>query len=257
MTSENSKLPPLLAGNWKMNGLRAALAEIRALGRGLADVSGGEVLICPPATLISEAVRAAEGTRIAIGGQDCHAKPSGAYTGDVSAPMLRDLGASYVIVGHSERRQYHGESDTEVAAKVAAARGADLKVILCVGESESVRAEGNAEAFVSSQLASSLPENCEPDEITIAYEPVWAIGSGRTPTSAQIAGMHSAIRVALSSRFGGAASGKNRILYGGSVNPGNAESILTVPGVDGALVGGASLKAADFLSIIRAAAVRK
>lgn len=257
MTSENSKLTRLLAGNWKMNGLRAALAEVRALGRGLAEVSGAEFLICPPATLVAEAVKAVEGTRIAIGGQDCHAKPSGAYTGDVSAPMLRDIGASYVILGHSERRQYHGETDAAVAGKVKAARESDLKVILCVGESEDVRSAGGAESVVAAQLNKSLPEDCPPDDLTIAYEPIWAIGSGRTPTAAQIAGMHSALRLALCSRFSRDASAKIRILYGGSVNPGNADEILAVPGVDGALVGGASLKAADFLAIIRAALPRQ
>lgn len=257
MTSENSKLTRLLAGNWKMNGLRAALAEIRALGRGLAEVQGAEVVICPPATLAAEAVKAAEGTRIAIGGQDCHTHRSGAFTGDISAPMLRDIGASYVILGHSERRQYHAETDALVAAKVSAACEAGLKVILCVGESEAVRAEGGAETLVAAQLDAGIPEDCRPEDLSVAYEPIWAIGSGRTPTAAQIAGMHSALRVALGSRFGGDVSAKIRILYGGSVNPGNAEAILAVPGVDGALVGGASLKAADFLAIIRAAGVRR
>jgi len=252
MTSENLKLTRFLAGNWKMNGSRAALAEIRALGRALGGAPGAEVLICPPATLVAEAVRAAEGTLVSIGGQDCHTKASGAFTGDISAQMLRDVGASYVIVGHSERRQYHSETDAVVAAKANAAREAGLKAILCVGETESVRDAGDAESFVTAQLAASLPADAVAEDFTIAYEPVWAIGSGRTPSLEDIEAMHAALRSALSSRFGAVDAVNVRILYGGSVNPANAEAILSVPGVDGALVGGASLKAADFLSIIRA-----
>jgi len=241
-----------------MNGVRGALAEMRALGRGVAELSGVEVLVCPPATLLAEAAGAAEGTRIATGGQDCHTQKAGAFTGELSAEMLRDAGASYVILGHSERRQYQGESDAAVAQKVVAACEEGLKPILCVGETEAVRDAGTAEQVVTAQLAASLPKefpvNMGPEELAVAYEPVWAIGTGRTPTSGQIAQMHSALRAALGARFGAAASAEVRILYGGSVKPNNAAEILAVPNVDGALVGGASLKAADFLAIIHASA---
>jgi triosephosphate isomerase len=241
----------LLAGNWKMNGLRAALAEIRALGRGLPDDPGVDVLVCPPATLIAEAVRAAEGTRIAIGGQDCHAKAAGASTGDISAEMLRDAGATYVILGHSERRQHHAESDAIVAEKLLGAKRAGLHIVLCVGETEEVRDAGKAESFVTQQLRASLPGDVTPEDLVVAYEPVWAIGTGRTPTPHQVGAMHLALREALATRFGPPASGI-RILYGGSVKPENAAELLAVDNVDGALVGGASLKAGDFLAIIRA-----
>ena len=245
----------LLAGNWKMYGLRAALAEIRALSRAFTETPpSGEIVICPPATLIAEAARAAEGTRIAIGGQDCHAEAMGAFTGDISAEMLYDSGARLVIVGHSERRQFHGETDTVVAAKVRAARRAGLTAILCVGESEAVRDAGSAEKVVTAQLEASVPAEIESHGLVIAYEPVWAIGTGRTPTAAQIEDMHGALRRALALRFGAEAK-EMRILYGGSVKPANAAEILQVNNVNGALVGGASLKAADFLAIIRAAPV--
>jgi len=243
----------LLAGNWKMNGQRAALAEIRALGRSLPDDSGVDVLVCPPATLIAEAAKAAEGTRIAIGGQDCHAKASGAYTGDISAEMLRDAGATHVILGHSERRQYHAESDAIVAEKVMGAKRAGLHIVLCVGETEKVRDAGHAESFVTEQLRASLPGDITPGDIVVAYEPVWAIGTGRTPTLDQVAAMHLALREALATRFGAEPASGIRILYGGSVKPDNAADLLAVDNVDGALVGGASLKAGDFLAIIRAA----
>lgn len=258
MVIEKSKKSQLLAGNWKMNGVRGALAEIRALGRGLAGMTGVEVLICPPATLIAEAAEAVEQTPIAIGGQDCHVEKSGAFTGDLSAEMLRDAGARYVILGHSERRQYHGESDALVAQKVLAACTEGLRAIVCVGETEAVRDAGQAEQVVTDQLAASLPEdfpeNMGPAELSVAYEPVWAIGTGRTPTSAQVAQMHSALRAALGARFGDGVADGIRILYGGSVKPGNAAELLAVADVDGALVGGASLKAADFLAIIHASA---
>jgi triosephosphate isomerase (TIM) len=243
----------LLAGNWKMNGVRASLAEIRALNRGLADEAPrADILICPPATLIAEAAKAAEGGPIAIGGQDCHAQGSGAFTGDISAEMLRDAGATAVILGHSERRQYHGETDTVVAAKVRAARRAGLMAILCIGESERHRDEGRALSVVSQQLKASMPEELTPVDLVIAYEPIWAIGTGKTPQPAEIVQIHEAIRASMTGRFG--ADGTSvRILYGGSVKPDNAMEILALPDVDGALVGGASLKAADFLAIIRAA----
>jgi len=243
----------LLAGNWKMNGLKTALAEIRALKRGLVDESArADVLVCPPATLIMEAAKAAEGSPIAIGGQDCHALASGAYTGDVSAEMLRDAGATAVILGHSERRQYHGETNPIVAGKMKAARRAGLMAILCVGESDKEREAGHAIRVVTQQLEASIPPELGASDLTIAYEPIWAIGTGKTPTTADIGEMHAAIRAMLGKRF--SAGGETiRVLYGGSVKPDNAAEILAVPNVDGALVGGASLKAADFLAIIRAA----
>ncbi len=243
----------LLAGNWKMHGLKASLGEIRALGRALADEpTQGHVLVCPPATLIVEAVKAAEGSSIAIGGQDCHAQASGAFTGDISAEMLRDAGATAVIVGHSERRLYHGESNATVAAKTKAARRAGLHPILCVGETEEERSAGRAISVVTAQLKASIAPEVKAADLAVAYEPVWAIGTGKTPMSDEIAQMHEAVRSALSARFGSEAA-LVRILYGGSVKPENAASILAIPNVDGALIGGASLKAADFLAIIRAA----
>ena len=243
----------LLAGNWKMNGLRTGLSEIAALSTGLAaSRTAPDVLVCPPATLIGDVARAAYGTGIAVGGQDCHAEASGAFTGDISAEMLKDAGATYVILGHSERRQYHGETDAMVARKALAARRAGLTCIICVGESEAERDGGEAVSVVSSQLRGSVPDGVQPQDFVIAYEPVWAIGSGRTPTTPQIAEIHQAIRAGLEARFG--ESGVSvRILYGGSVKPANAAEILAVADVNGALVGGASLKASDFLAIIRAA----
>lgn len=243
----------LLAGNWKMNGLHTALAEIRALTRAFVkDPVPATLVICPPATLIAEAVAAAAGGPIAIGGQDCHALASGAFTGDISAEMLRDAGATWSIVGHSERRQYHGETNIAVAGKVKAARRADLTAILCVGESEKERDAGRAVEIVTAQLRASIPDEAQAADLVIAYEPVWAIGTGRTPTLPQIAEMHAAIRTALGARFA-AAGGGVRILYGGSVKPENAQDILATANVDGALIGGASLKAADFQAIVRAA----
>jgi triosephosphate isomerase len=242
----------LLAGNWKMNGLKGAIGEIRALGRAFADEPPpGDVLICPPATLISEAARAATGSVIAIGGQDCHPQSAGAFTGDISAEMLRDAGATAVIVGHSERRQFHGESSEIVAAKARAAQRASLYAVVCVGETEAERLAGRAIDIVSVQLRESLPAEFGTNEAAVAYEPVWAIGTGRTPTTSEIQEMHAAIRAALGER--GADKANIRILYGGSVKPENAAEILAIPNVDGALVGGASLKAADFLRIVRAA----
>jgi triosephosphate isomerase len=251
----------LLAGNWKMNGLKASLAEIRSLKRGLADEGTRadgprDVLICPPATLIADAVKAAEGSPLAVGGQDCHGLASGAFTGDISAEMLRDAGATAVIVGHSERRQYHGETNVIVAGKVKAAHRAGLMAILCVGESDKIRESGKAVPSVLAQLEASIPPELDGESggpgLTIAYEPIWAIGTGKIAQSSDIAEMHAAIRACLNTRFG-AAGAQMRILYGGSVKPDNAAEILGVPNVDGALIGGASLKAADFLAIIRAA----
>ena len=242
----------LLAGNWKMNGLRASLAEIRALKRGLAETPPrGDILVCPPATLIADAAKAAEGSLVAIGGQDCHPLPSGAFTGDISAEMLRDAGATAVILGHSERRLYHGETDSLIAAKVKAARRAGLTAILCVGESEAQRDQGRAAPVVAAQLEASVPAEIAASDLVIAYEPIWAIGTGKTPRAMEIAQMHQAVRALLTARFG-AEGAEIRILYGGSVKPDNAAEILAVPNVDGALIGGASVKAADFLAIIRA-----
>ncbi len=245
----------LLAGNWKMNGLKGTLGEIRALGRAFADDPPlGDVLICPPATLIAEASRAAAGSVIAIGGQDCHSQAAGAFTGDISAEMLRDAGATAVIVGHSERRQFHRESNEVVAAKARAAQRASLYAIVCLGETEAERLAGRAIDVVSVQLRESLPAEFGSNEAAVAYEPVWAIGTGRTPTTSEIQEMHAAIRAALRER--GQDNANIRVLYGGSVKPENAMEILAIANVDGALVGGASLKAADFLRIVRAAPKR-
>ncbi len=235
-----------------MNGLSGSLAEVDALIRALkAAPCAARVVICPPATLISRAVAQAEGA-VSVGGQDCHPKPSGAFTGDLSAEMLRDAGASCVIVGHSERRQYHAETDALIASKAQAGWRAGLTVIICVGETEAERNAGREEEIVSDQLAASVPDGAIGSNAAIAYEPVWAIGTGRTPTAADIAKMHAHIRAALTTRFGEAGR-QIAILYGGSVNPKNAEEILRLPEVGGALVGGASLKATDFLAIIAAA----
>ncbi len=246
----------VFAGNWKMNGLKAAIAEIRALNRAFAQGQPqGTILICPPSTLITEAVKAAEGSPIAIGGQDCHAQSSGAFTGEVSAEMLRDAGATWVIVGHSERRQGHGETDAIVAAKAKAARRAGITAIVCIGESEAERDSGRAIEVVTAQLNSSLPAELGPSDFVVAYEPIWAIGTGRTPKPSEIGEMHGALRALLSSRFGPEQE-PVRVLYGGSVKPENAREILAVSDVDGALIGGASLKAGDFLAIVQAAPSR-
>jgi triosephosphate isomerase (TIM) len=240
---------PLVAGNWKMNGLVANLAELGKLKDVLAHGAHGcDVLVCPPATLIAQAALTVKGV-FALGGQDCYAEAKGAFTGDISAEMLKDAGASHVIVGHSERRRYHGESNEDVAAKAKAAWRAGLKAIICVGESEIQRNAGDATNICRDQLDISVPEAAEAATTIIAYEPVWAIGTGRTPTSADIAAMHAHIRACLMARLGARAR-EMLILYGGSVNPGNAAEILNLPEVGGALVGGASLKSDDFLRII-------
>ena len=235
-----------------MNGLGAALAQIEALGEAIVThPPRADVLICPPATLIARAVSASRG-RVPIGAQDCRAEPSGAFTGDVSAEMLADAGAVAAIVGHSERRLYHRESDADVAAKAGAAWRAGLIAIVCVGETQVERDGGKAIEVVSRQLAESLPDGVSEKNTVVAYEPVWAIGTGRTPTPAQIAEMHAHVRARLIERFPATGS-RIRILYGGSVNAGNAADILAVPEVNGALVGGASLKSADMLAIVSAA----
>jgi len=239
----------LIAGNWKMNGLASSLGELTALKDALAKAPAPcEVLVCPPATLIAQAAWHVKGA-FALGGQDCHGQAKGAFTGDVSAEMLKDAGASYVIVGHSERRQYHGERDGDVAAKAQAAWRAGLKPIICIGESLAEREAGTATHICSGQLDGSVPDGATAANTIIAYEPVWAIGTGRTPTAADIAAMHAHIRGCLVSRLGDGARDM-LILYGGSVNPANAAEILSLPQVGGALVGGASLKALDFLKII-------
>ena len=234
----------LVAGNWKMNGLRAegvALAQAIAQRARTASALSCELLICPPATLLAPVAATLAGTRIMLGGQDCHPAAKGAFTGDISAEMLADAGCSHVILGHSERRHGHRESDALVCGKVAAARRAGLAAILCVGETMAERQQGEALAVVASQLACSIPENLERDQLIIAYEPVWAIGTGLTCALADIAAMHAAIRAQLTPDV--------RILYGGSVNPGNAASILGLADVDGGLVGGASLDAQSFWAI--------
>lgn len=242
----------LIAGNWKMNGLGASLAEVEALCAALAaDRPACRVALCPPATLIERMARLA-GARVEIGGQDCRAETHGAFTGDVSAPMLKDAGATLVILGHSERRQGHGESDLLVSSKAETAVAAGLEPIVCVGETLEQRESGRAVEVVRLQVMGSLPLALTGRAFAVAYEPVWAIGTGLTPTLAQIEEVHRAVRAALIERLGlGAAA--TPILYGGSVKPDNAVEILATPEVGGALVGGASLKAADFLGIIRAA----
>jgi triosephosphate isomerase len=240
---------PLVAGNWKMNGLASSLGELAALKDALAGQAPAcDILVCPPATLIAQAAWLVKGA-FALGGQDCHAAAKGAFTGDISAEMLSDAGASYVIVGHSERRQIHGEGNGDVAAKARAAWRAGLKAIICIGESEAQRNSGNATDICQGQLEASVPQEATPANTVIAYEPVWAIGTGKTPTGADIAAMHAHIRACLMARLGDGAR-EILILYGGSVNPGNAAEILDLPEVGGALVGGASLKSDDFLRII-------
>lgn len=243
----------LVAGNWKMNGLNASLGEVKAMVEGAAGVPGVELAICPPATLASTVGQSLKGSAIGLGGQDCHSEKSGAFTGDVSAEMWADIGAKYVIVGHSERRQHHGETDAIVSAKASAVLRAGLTPIICIGESLAERDAGQTLAVIATQLAGSVPEAARTQPIVIAYEPVWAIGTGRTPTTAQVAEVHGAIGKALEDRFG-AAGRRIRLLYGGSVKPDNARELMAVEGVDGALVGGASLKASDFLKIAQGCA---
>ena len=245
----------LIAGNWKMNGLGPEGGGLDGLA--LADelrarLAAGapprcELVVAPPATLIARVAWKLKGSAIALSGQDCHAEPSGAHTGDVSAEMLKEAGCRYVIVGHSERRREHGERDELVRAKAAAAHRAGLIAIVCVGESAAERDGGKAESVVGRQLAGSLPAAATAADTIIAYEPVWAIGSGRTPRAAEIAALHAALRQALAAKWGEAAAA--RILYGGSVTAANAKEILGTRGVDGALIGGASLKADEFWAI--------
>jgi triosephosphate isomerase len=237
---------PLVAGNWKMNGLMASASELEAITVGVRDLPNADFLICPPATLVARFAELARGSRVAIGGQDCHAEPAGAYTGDIAAEMLKDAGASAVIVGHSERRHYHGETDAMVRAKALAARRAGLLAIICVGETRAERDASKTHTVVRAQLDGSLPDGFV--DFVIAYEPVWAIGTGVTPTKDDVFDMHRFIRERLSARYGEAGQGIC-ILYGGSVKPGNAKDLLGIDNVDGALIGGASLKADEFLAI--------
>jgi len=239
---------PLVAGNWKMNGLRSSAAEFTRIVEGAQKLTAVDLMICPPATLLVLLAAAAKGTSVLIGAQDCHAEPSGAFTGDLSAEMLRDAGASAVIVGHSERRSYHKETDADVRAKALAARRAGLCAIVCVGETRAEREGGRALAVVGMQIDGSVPDGATVENLVVAYEPVWAIGSGLTPTPTDVADMHAFIRQRLGSRLGEEGQGI-RILYGGSVKPSNAKELLHVANVDGALVGGASLKADEFLAI--------
>jgi triosephosphate isomerase len=243
----------LVAGNWKMHGTSAEIAEVTAISIA-AETAQADVALCLPATLIERAVRAAPG--FAVGGQDVHQAEKGAHTGCISSAMLLDAGARLTIVGHSERREAQGETDADVKAKAEAALAAGLGVILCVGESDSVREVGKAVATVSAQLDASLPESiATADRFSVAYEPIWAIGTGKVPSVEDIAEMHSALRSRLTSAFGDKGA-EVRILYGGSVKASNASEIFGVTDVDGALVGGASLKAADFLPIVEAASTR-
>jgi triosephosphate isomerase (TIM) len=241
----------LAAGNWKMNGTAAALSEVGALCQAH-PAPACEMLLCPPATLIAQMAWAARGTALAVGGQDCHPKTSGAHTGDISAAMLKDAGASYVILGHSERRSDHGETDALVQEKTDAAVAAGLTPIVCLGETEAQRDAGTTLDVIGRQLTGSVPQTATAATLVIAYEPVWAIGTGRTPTLDEIAEVHAFIRARLTARIGGDQAAGVRLLYGGSVKPSNAAEIFALPNVDGALVGGASLKAADFGAIVAA-----
>ena len=241
----------LAAGNWKMNGTSAALTELAALAESHASPAA-DILICPPATLLSRAADTAKGSTVAIGGQDCHANASGAHTGDLSAAMLKDAGASAVILGHSERRADHGETDAQVCAKSEAAIAEGLTAVICLGETLEEREAGDTLKVVGTQLAGSVPASATGTNTVIAYEPVWAIGTGKVPTLEQIAEVHTFLRAELTTRFGADTADSIRLLYGGSVKPSNAADIFAVADVDGALVGGASLKAADFSPIIAA-----
>jgi triosephosphate isomerase (TIM) len=240
----------LAAGNWKMNGTAAALGEVTAL-MAAHPAPGCEMLLCPPATLVAEMAAVAKGSALMVGGQDCHPKASGAHTGDIAAAMLTDAGATHVIVGHSERRTDHGETDALVKVEAEAALAAGLVAIVCIGETEAERDAGQTLAVNGRQLDGSIPAEATAANLVIAYEPVWAIGTGRTPTLAEIAEVHAFLRARLEALIGAEAAGV-RLLYGGSVKPSNAVEIFAVPHVDGALVGGASLKAADFGAIVAA-----
>jgi triosephosphate isomerase len=240
---------PLIAGNWKMNGLKASTAEFDAMLAGARTFAGkADLLVCPPATLLVAFAEKARGKGVAVGAQDCHPDASGAHTGDISAEMLADAGASAIIVGHSERRAGHGESDALVRQKAEAAWRAGLTAIVCIGETRAQRDAGKTLDICGGQLKGSLPDGATSANLVVAYEPVWAIGTGLTPTTADVEQVHRFIRGVLTDRFRGEGA-KIRILYGGSVKPSNAKELMAVANVNGALVGGASLKAADFLGI--------
>lgn len=245
---------PMVAGNWKMNGSRASLDELALMSTGFTPALRQklDLMICPPATLVLAASQRTVGSGIAIGGQDCHANDAGAHTGDLSAGMLFDAGATAVIVGHSERRADHGESDATVRAKAEAARRNSLIAIVCVGETRADREAGKTLAVVRRQLKGSIPDHMTSRDLVVAYEPVWAIGTGLTPTAADVAEVHAMIRQDLRRIVGKEEAEKVRILYGGSVKPSNAKELMSVPNVNGALVGGASLKALDLLGIVAA-----
>jgi len=246
---------PLIAGNWKMNGLksdgiertRALVAKMKAAAQ--ANNLAFDLLICPPATLLASVGDALNGSSIRLGAQDCHAKVAGAHTGDIAAAMLKDIGCSYVVVGHSERRADHHESDHAVHAKAVAAIEAGLVAIVCVGETEAQRDAGKTAEVVTAQVLGSVPARSDHETLVIAYEPVWAIGTGKTPTAAEVQDVHALIRETLAGQIGEAEAEQTRILYGGSVKPSNAKDLLGLPDVDGALVGGASLVADDFWAI--------
>ncbi len=244
---------PLVAGNWKMNGLIASVTEAETianeLGQGMSP--GCDVMLCPPATLLGFMARIIGGSAVILGAQDCHADESGAHTGDISAEMLADIGATAIIVGHSERRQDHGESSALVNGKAQAAWRAGLTAIICVGESEAQRDAGQALDIIGGQVIESVPAGATAENTIVAYEPIWAIGTGKTPTTADVAEMHAHIRATLQNHLGDNCQ-EMRILYGGSVKPANASELMSVANVNGALVGGASLKAKDFLGIISA-----
>jgi triosephosphate isomerase len=242
---------PLVAGNWKMNGLKASAAELARIIGGAPLSNRVDLMVCPPATLVAAFAAQAHGSRVAIGGQDCHSESSGAFTGDIAAEMLADAGATAVIVGHSERRAYHHETDAQVRAKAQGAWRAGLMAIVCVGETRDQRTAGQTLAVVGAQVDGSVPDGATADKLVVAYEPVWAIGTGLTPTPSDVAEVHGFIRARLAARFGAIGKGV-RILYGGSVKPSNAAELMAVANVDGALVGGASLKAAEFLGIAKA-----
>ena len=240
---------PLVAGNWKMNGLKRSAAEVQKIIAGARDLTDRvDLLVCPPATLLLTFAAIGQGSKIALGGQDCHAEVAGAYTGDIAAEMLADAGATTVIVGHSERRSLHQETDTLVRAKALATWRAGLAAIVCIGETRAEREAGRALDVVGRQLNGALPDGATASNLVVAYEPVWAIGTGLTPTPADIAEVHGSIRERLVTRYGGAGE-RVRILYGGSVKASNAKELMAVANVDGALVGGASLKAEEFLAI--------
>lgn len=258
MSQQSLNPRPLIAGNWKMNGLQAAIGELNALESGLGSnpalMATTDIMICPPATLIC-AFAAAVGSnasKIEIGAQDCHWQASGAHTGDISPEMLRDAGATAVIIGHSERRSDHGELDRKVRAKAEAAYRAGLKAIICIGETAGERRANLTLEVVKRQLRAAVPDQASGKNTIIAYEPVWAIGTGLTPSPADVQAVHQEIRDALKERFGEPAANNMRIIYGGSVKPDNAKDLLLTSNVNGALVGGASLKAADLLGIISA-----